>query len=285
MREAANHKPSESTIDHILVSDQNKISQHGAISIGFSDHQLIYCTCKITREHLGHQKTVHVRSMKHYSKELLVQNLMNVNWDNVLSCHNVQKVWYLFENLVMSVINKIAPYRQCRVKFRTQTWMCNEIYEEYLKKFHASRKQVDYKNYCKSRNETQRMVKKAKQNFIMNKIEQNKDNPKKIWDSLKLLGYNAKPKTKSQIVLNISNNTCHDPVSIAEHINVFFTNIGNNLVLKLHTDKFSAFTNYCQKFYKKLGTNPGQLIHPSGSRFKLYYKRITKPKTKQKYQT
>ena len=41
---------STTLLDHILTNSKDRISQHGIINTGLSDHQLIYCTRKITRE-------------------------------------------------------------------------------------------------------------------------------------------------------------------------------------------------------------------------------------------
>ena len=40
---------STSLTDHILTSLPDRISQEGVIKVGLSDHQLIYCTKKISR--------------------------------------------------------------------------------------------------------------------------------------------------------------------------------------------------------------------------------------------
>ena len=56
---------STSLIDHILANLPELISQEGVINVGLSDHQLIYCTRKISRIKAGgvHKKlnSVHLR--------------------------------------------------------------------------------------------------------------------------------------------------------------------------------------------------------------------------------
>ena len=183
-------------------------------------------------------------------------------------CNDTNKAWKLFETTLCSIIDKIAPKKLCRIKSSSKPWITSQIIENIkerdkcLRLFHSSKDQIHFQNFSRLRNETQRIIRNAKKDYILNQIESNKDNPKKIWDSLKLLGYQHKTKTKTQIVMNIDDSTCHDPVSIAEHINDFFINIGNNLVSKLpHLfDYYSAFTTYCRNFYSNLGITPGQLI-------------------------
>lgn len=203
--------------------------------------------------------------MKKYSKETLVHELNAINWNDILTCNDTNNAWLSFENIMLSVINKIAPIKQCRIKSRTQPWITSDIIEsiqkrdKLLNQFHQSKDPTHYQHFCSIRNSVQRKVKLAKQNYIADQIEQNKDNPKKIWDSLKLLGYKYKPKTKNQIVLNVNDSVCHDPVTIAEHINNFFINVGYNLVSKLPNlpDLYSAFTEHCSTFYRNLGISPG----------------------------
>jgi hypothetical protein len=42
----------------------------------------------------------------------------------------------------------------------------------------------------------QRDIKKVKSEYFSCKIEENKNNPKKLWEQLKSLGYNTKQKRK-----------------------------------------------------------------------------------------
>ena len=41
-------KNSSSLLDHVLTNSADRISQFGIVNVGLSDHQLIYCTRKIT---------------------------------------------------------------------------------------------------------------------------------------------------------------------------------------------------------------------------------------------
>ena len=56
--------------DHILCNNEENIAQSGVIPIGLSDHFLTFCTRKIVRGTLNKHKTVKIRSLKNYSKEV-----------------------------------------------------------------------------------------------------------------------------------------------------------------------------------------------------------------------
>ena len=57
-------KTSSTTIDLILVSDTDKISQRDVLDLGISDHCLIYCTRKVLRNTINSHNTVKIRSLK-----------------------------------------------------------------------------------------------------------------------------------------------------------------------------------------------------------------------------
>ena len=60
------------------------------------------------------------------------------------------------------------------------------------------------------RNKIQRDIKSAKQQYIFNKIEDNKNNSKKLWESLKELGYQNKSKVSAKIVLEFEDNRYYE---------------------------------------------------------------------------
>ena len=71
---------------HVLVNKRENISQSGTIPIGFSDHDMFFCTRKICRKQVnGVNKIVTIRSMKNYTREVLVDKLNQVDSNLVRS--------------------------------------------------------------------------------------------------------------------------------------------------------------------------------------------------------
>ena len=68
---------SSTIIDHILASYPERVTQCGVIDISLSDHQLIYCTRKISRIKRGSHKQIQFRSFKHYTVDLFEQDYQN----------------------------------------------------------------------------------------------------------------------------------------------------------------------------------------------------------------
>ena len=73
-------KNSSSLLDNVLINSADRISQFGIVNVGLSDHQLIYCTRKITRTRLNAHKYVKMRSLKYYSEDLYVKKLKEIDF-------------------------------------------------------------------------------------------------------------------------------------------------------------------------------------------------------------
>ena len=79
-----------------MVSNNDKISKSGVITPGLSDHFMTYCTRKVKREPrevFNKHNSVKLRSLKHYSKELLDSKLSDINWNDVFTSNSVDEAW------------------------------------------------------------------------------------------------------------------------------------------------------------------------------------------------
>ena len=118
---------SESCLDLIFVSHRDTISQSGVINIGLSDHFLTYCTRKVQRGSFNTHNSVNIRSMNNYSYENFLMELNKINWFQVTDIGDVNKVRALFHNLLIKVLNRVAPIKQVRLKQRPEPWMDGHI--------------------------------------------------------------------------------------------------------------------------------------------------------------
>ena len=111
---------SSSLLDHILTNSADRISQFGIVNVGLSDHQLIYCTRKITRTRLNTHKYVKMRSLKYYSEDLYVKKLKEIDFPDYSNFKDINEAYSDFTGKVASVIDEIAPIKEVRVKSNSQ---------------------------------------------------------------------------------------------------------------------------------------------------------------------
>lgn len=201
---------------------------------------LVYCTRKIRKVPVNRHNCVKVRSHKNYSKEVLEYKLQEVNWQDVYDCDSVCNAWCIFKCKFLSIVDAIAPLKNVCVKPNTAPWMTGEIMhlisERNLafRKFKTSKDHSFYDKYVYLRNQVHQKKKVAKSEYINNKINEYKQQPKKLWQILKGLGTTSQSKTKpGNIGLNIDNEICFDKQKVSDKFNIFFTTVSSSLVNKL----------------------------------------------------
>ena len=72
-----------SLIDHILTNSTENIFQSAIINCGMFDHQLIFCTRKVKQAKFNKYDNVFLRSLKHYTVNVFVEELQKVNFSNM----------------------------------------------------------------------------------------------------------------------------------------------------------------------------------------------------------
>ena len=197
---------SSTLLDHILTNSIEKVSQYGVIDLSMSDHQLIYCTRKTTHMKYSQHKYIKVRSLKNYTVDLFCELLKSIHFPKYSTEYNdVNEAYTDIIEKVMSVINKIAPLKEIRIKGNTQMWFDEEVIEEIrirdkmFSKFKKSKLHIDNVNYKKARNHVQSLIKRKKKNFITTTLKNNIGKPKELWKSLKKLGLPSKSDPQSDM--------------------------------------------------------------------------------------
>ena len=185
---------STTIIDHILASHPEIVTQQGIIDVGLSDHQLIFCTRKISRIKRGTHKHIKFRSFKHYSADLLKETLTSINFPNYQNFNGATEAYDDFIQKIMVAIDKVAPIKERRIKHNSQEWFDGEISEaiknrdKLLKKFKRSRLHMDKESYNAARYKVHKMIFNKKKDYFENKLNECIGKPKELWKALKSLG-------------------------------------------------------------------------------------------------
>ena len=96
---------SSTIIDHILASFPNRVSQQGVTDVGLSDHQILYCTRKISRIKRGMHKQIRYRLLKNYSADIYEEALGRVDFPNYHCFENINDIYLTsFRKLWRSLI-------------------------------------------------------------------------------------------------------------------------------------------------------------------------------------
>lgn len=162
--------------------------------------------------------------------------------------------------MFLKAINIVAPVKNIRIKVRTEPRMNGEILKAIQKRndlydtFRKNKDEQMFVNYKKQRNEVIQLIKKAKSSFFNEKIFENRNNSRKLWKTLKLVGYSNRVKTKSlNLNLDIGGKVISDKSEVANNLNNFFTTIANTLVKKLPSQLGLYDSVFLQSFYQGKG--------------------------------
>ena len=253
-------------MDLVFVSISDNVTQSGVLSVGFSDHLVIYCTRKIKKTRLGTHKSIKIRSLKRYNKAIFNEKLSECDFSVIYELSEVNEAWETFKRKFLCILNKIAPLKEVRIKQQSDPWVNSELLElieqrdHNLKLFRKSKLNEDYKNYLHFRNQVDYTTKSAKSMYFKESVADNKHKPKKLWGLLKDLGSRNKCKTKvTNIGLKIKETICFDKLMVATHFNNFFCNIAENLVNKLSPIRGKFDFNFICNFYKDKCENSDEL--------------------------
>ena len=115
----------------------------------------------------------------------------------------------------------------------TEEWIDEEILDgiktrnKFFRKFKKSRSNIDNKNYKKTRNQLQELIKRKKRNYVSHKLTENISKPRELWKSLKKLGLPNKNGPSSKICLGMNEKVSFDNKENAETLKSFYDNLCN----------------------------------------------------------
>ena len=112
---------------------------------------------------------------------------------------DIDDILETWEKLFNDAVDTHCPWREKRVKRPNQApWMTKGILEQLrlrdtlLKSARKFKNPDDWELYKRARNESVNMIKTAKYKFYSNCFEEKKNNPRKMWSTIKSLTGNGK---------------------------------------------------------------------------------------------
>ena len=165
-------------------------------------------------------------------------------------------MWFQFKFVFNKVADIHVPLRSRKVREKYSPWLNDYIrkqinYRDYLRKKAVKTKSTYFHNaYKKAKNKVNKMIKNSNQKYFQNHIDDNRGNPKKMWDGInQFLGKGS--KTTHITSSNVDNSNVTNKTKIAESMNEYFTGIGPDLAAKVPV----------------IDIEPGSYVHSSESAF------------------
>lgn len=239
---------SSTLIDHIYSNNEDNISSVRVSELSISDHYAVFCNRKVSGSYKNKcHKTITYRSFKHFNENDFLADLMSIDWDVLETLDDVDDIVDKWYTLFINTVNKHAPLKTQRVKYKTQPdWITSEILDA-MKERDNHKKHGNIEEYKALRNNIATLINLAKKSTYENKIETGKDYPKSIWKIFKEFGASSKHKNNSNndiLGLKINGETVTDNIELADSFNNYFINIASDLKEPLQQNDLSKLNDY-----------------------------------------
>ena len=230
----------ESCID-LIFTNCDFVCSSGTYSLNLSDHELVFCTKKRTPI-LRPKVDFMGRSYRNFDPTTFANLMRNCDWETFDTISNVEEMWNIFISNVRQSIDYLCPLKHFKIRTVIEPWLNNEILEEIRDKDLALRraKRTNRPDHWAEarmlRNRCLSNIRKAKSTFICEKLEENRSDTKKFWNTINTI-LPGKNKIKHEI--SLTREDLEVPKGeTPEYMNGYFSTIGANLAKKFpeHVD-------------------------------------------------
>ena len=136
---------------------------------------------------LNTHKQIKIRFLKNCTMESLNRGLCMIHFPDYEYFHDVNITYSHFIKRITSVINKIAPFKEIRIKWYSQDWFDGEILDKIilrdkrLKKCKASRlNNIDKQLYKEAKTNVKKLIEIKKRDLYQEKLRKNVGKPKEL---------------------------------------------------------------------------------------------------------
>ncbi len=242
---------SKSLIDHFATNRPDYILRSNVLKIGMTDHYLISAIRKINAKRLlGKQvKLVETRSLRNYDKQLFLDELATIDWNEVMTPTNGDPdlMASIFNNVISSLLETHAPLKRRKVANSLAPWITSEL-KNLMKERDMAKKRSEtnasyWPVYKKLRNKVNYELRVKVQEYYHNLIEDTKNNPKAMWKTInKVLHKNSNQTATPKIIFEGAELKTSSQIS--EAFNKHFVTVGPKLAEKIEEKPFDNPLSY-----------------------------------------
>ena len=232
-------RPQSGTLlDHIYTNVHN-VAEAGTLDFRISDHVPIYMLLKCQRTKIM-KKCIRARSYKNYDFLNFKNALTAIDWQPVLEEANVNSMWDKIIDIIRMTLDEMCPVRKIVIPEFTPAWLTPPIIESMRERdrlYGIARRSMDLDDWHIAdfhKNRVEGLIFNSRRHEIDNLIAQRRDDPTKFWQAIRKL---LPIKTCATLIKlrNKSDGLIIPPEDCAEHINNYFSTIGEKLAEVLPT--------------------------------------------------
>ena len=231
-------KNSSTCIDLVFTNMEYVISK-GTIDIHLSDHRPVFIIKKKQKETIKSTE-FWGRSYTKYNKQDFQNDVRNHNgWNEYWEHDNTDpgNLWDIALGIILEGVDTHCPNKKMKFRDDSPPWITKDMvaeitHKDYLyTKAKLSDSPNDWNTFRQKKNEIKKLLQSAKEEFIKDKLDNLKDNPRKFWrdiNEMSGIGKNVKRK-KGCTKVEDENGTVHENQSAADFMNNYYVNVGPSL--------------------------------------------------------
>ena len=158
----------------------------------------------------------------------------------------------------MSVIDRVAPIKERRVKQNSQEWFDGKIEDEiknlakFFKKFEISKLHIEKDIFNATRFKVRKKIFNKKRSFFEKKLSESIAKSKDLWRVLKYLGLPNITSSCEVNALKINNTVEHNANSVSEDFKNYYSTLAKNPVKMLPEAPNNYSINIVIKYYEHM---------------------------------
>ena len=231
--------PTTRTCLDLIFTNCSHVQSAGSLNLNYSDHLPVFICKKKSRDKLD-KIQVTGRIYNNYNETKFRTDLLTINWDHYYTLEDPNELWAYLESVIIKCLDKQCPIKTFSVTKRTPKWINHDVIslmrdrDQMYRRARKHNREDDWNMARFLRNRTEAAIMNYRANIIKTELENNKKNPKKFWEKLHEL-LPSKSNVPINSLTDIDSGATLEADVLPDHINTFFSNIGQTLASKYPT--------------------------------------------------
>ena len=166
------------------------------------------------------------RSYRSYDRIDFQTQLRNSNWNGYYNTNSPDAAWHYIKNTITNIIDQSCPVKTFKIKQQKEQWLSDDLLELLKDKDYYANKAKrtgnidDIRIARHMKNQTKSLIKRAKSDYLCNKLEADQKDSRKFWRDIN----SVLPKNIMSSSVSETNELIPDEMA-AEYINNFLREI------------------------------------------------------------
>lgn len=227
-------RTSESLVD-LLITNQKNLFGEVYAKPKITDHDIVAVHCFTEQKQKLGVRYKTVRKYNELKLNLINSKLIECDWE--YDSIDINKIYDVFDKNIVKVVDEVCPEKRVRCKSNSIPWFTDKVLkvkrerDEAYRNYKQSKNLDDWESYKKLRNTVVSVLKSEKSKYFQNQIDNNRNQPKMMWKTLKTL---INGKSKETVEEPIFDKSTHININnydnVASAFNDYFVESVNEIV-------------------------------------------------------